>query len=431
MSAIQLRVYVSFSTGPLAEPAWENISPWVQEYSKTVGRSHALDDMEAGRATLVLDNRDRRFDPSNVDSPYYPGVKSMRQIKVEVVFNGITYPRFRGYVDDWPQEFTVGDQWTPLHCTDGFKLLNKARLTLPFTPYTDRTMTTDEIVGWVLDHLQDVSWPLADRNLIAGAFTAFLSADVDASPLQILQDMAHVEFGAVFMSAAGAVTFIPHNALFDEPYLSPEAVYGNTDADGELPYKNVTLLNDEQHLYNQTLIAPTGIGAASEVGSDTNPDQQVVSDLKDQASIDDYMTSKLSLSLPLISLGNADSLGYALLTEYKQERLYISELANDWTGDEDVMTQLLARDLMDRVTVNHQPALGGGSLIAGDYHIERVDEHWVAEDDAADGIWEATWGLMPSRLSGVIDPDTAPPIDSVLYLRETLTLSEAFAQSLS
>ena len=58
------------------------------------GRSYELDRQEAGTLQLVLDNRNRYFDPSYVSGPYYGLLKPMRRIRVYCTWKGVTYYLF-------------------------------------------------------------------------------------------------------------------------------------------------------------------------------------------------------------------------------------------------------------------------------------------------------------------------------------------------
>ena len=60
------------------------------------GRPDVLDPVRAGRANIVLQNRDGLLDPLNTSSPLYPGVEPARTIKV--YGDGIQV--FEGTVDD-------------------------------------------------------------------------------------------------------------------------------------------------------------------------------------------------------------------------------------------------------------------------------------------------------------------------------------------
>ena len=65
MSEPTFTVRIAFASDPLdASPSWTTVSG-VRRISISRGRNHELDRMEAGRATVVLDNRSGDFWPDN------------------------------------------------------------------------------------------------------------------------------------------------------------------------------------------------------------------------------------------------------------------------------------------------------------------------------------------------------------------------------
>jgi hypothetical protein len=89
-------VYVdvtSYTRLPLAEGGGINISKGRQDQYGTVAEA---------RLSLTLINLDGRFTPGNVSSPYYPNVKKGRRIRISDTWNGVTYYRFTGFIDEWP-----------------------------------------------------------------------------------------------------------------------------------------------------------------------------------------------------------------------------------------------------------------------------------------------------------------------------------------
>lgn len=58
------RLEVAFDTQPGDIPIWTDITEYARGLNTVRGRSRELDRYQAGRLTAVLDNRDRRFDPS-------------------------------------------------------------------------------------------------------------------------------------------------------------------------------------------------------------------------------------------------------------------------------------------------------------------------------------------------------------------------------
>jgi hypothetical protein len=100
-------VYIAFTDGPyVASPAWTEVTTYVRGLSIHRGRSSEFDQFDTGTAQLVLDNRDRRFDPFYTSGPYYTKLTPRRQIRVVGQIGGSTYEVFRGYIAGWPVEWT-------------------------------------------------------------------------------------------------------------------------------------------------------------------------------------------------------------------------------------------------------------------------------------------------------------------------------------
>jgi len=119
------KVEIAFDDGPyVASPTWTDVTSYVRSMSTDRGRS---DDWETfyGSASLVLDNRTRRFDPFYTSGPYYGKLLPRRQIKISAVYGGTTYPVFRGYIAGWPPVWTDAgkDSTVSLSCFDAMGLL--------------------------------------------------------------------------------------------------------------------------------------------------------------------------------------------------------------------------------------------------------------------------------------------------------------------
>jgi hypothetical protein len=83
-----------------------------------------------GSATVVLSNRDRRFDPFNASGPYYGNLLPRRQIRIRATYAAITYDVFRGFISGWPPEWTDAgyDSTVTLSCFDALQLLGSSSL---------------------------------------------------------------------------------------------------------------------------------------------------------------------------------------------------------------------------------------------------------------------------------------------------------------
>jgi len=126
-----ITVEVAFASDALdTTPTWTDITAYVQSGSIKFGRSNEFDEFQAGRATLVLNNRDRRFDPFYTSGPYYGNLKARKQLRIRTTWNSTTRTQFVGFVTGWGVAPEVGGNstWT-LEAYDGLAYL--ARVDLP------------------------------------------------------------------------------------------------------------------------------------------------------------------------------------------------------------------------------------------------------------------------------------------------------------
>jgi hypothetical protein len=104
-----------------------------------------------GSATVVLDNRSRKYDPFNTSSPYNGKLTPRRQIRITATFGGSTYSVFRGFVDGWPAQWEEAgkDSTVTLSCFDALQLL--ASNTLPADWSRKYILTTAPRHYWPCD----------------------------------------------------------------------------------------------------------------------------------------------------------------------------------------------------------------------------------------------------------------------------------------
>jgi hypothetical protein len=124
------KVYVAFDDGPyVLSPTWTEITTSVRSMSTDRGRGGDWDNF-SGSATVVLNNRERLYDPFYTSGTYYGKLLPRRQIKIEATYAGYTYPIFRGFIDGWPPTWTDagGDSTVTLSCYDAMQLLAQVQL---------------------------------------------------------------------------------------------------------------------------------------------------------------------------------------------------------------------------------------------------------------------------------------------------------------
>lgn len=134
VTGLSVTVEVAFATDPGDTPVWDDVTPYLRQFTVHRGRADELSAFSPGQATIVLTNEDRRFDPTYTSSPYSPNVVPMRRIRVRAVYSGTTYDVFNGYVTNWRQTYQPPQAAEcAVEATDAFKVL--ANVELPGSVY--------------------------------------------------------------------------------------------------------------------------------------------------------------------------------------------------------------------------------------------------------------------------------------------------------
>lgn len=122
---VTITVEVAFATAPLATvPTWTDVSDYVRDIRIDRGRSDEFSQFGPGTASVTFSNRDRRFDPTFAAGPYFGNLLPMKKIRIRATYSAVTYDRYVGFVQGWPQdyEFTF-DSTVTVNCVDASRFL--------------------------------------------------------------------------------------------------------------------------------------------------------------------------------------------------------------------------------------------------------------------------------------------------------------------
>lgn len=116
------RIQALYSTEPVASPPdWQYVPEGnIRSWTVTRGRDSELAEIDAGTASVVIDNTDRTFDPTeNTD------VGPMNRWWLRVQFDGTTEDVFVGYAESYDQQWPGkgADAVTVVSLVDEFKVL--------------------------------------------------------------------------------------------------------------------------------------------------------------------------------------------------------------------------------------------------------------------------------------------------------------------
>lgn len=128
--AYALRVYVAFDGPYAADPAWLEVTEFVdqnQNVTITPGRADGLSDANATTCTLTVDNSDGRWTASNPSGAWYGQIRKGCHLRVDILpLSGVVSRRFTGYITSLPTTIAGHYAQAQISASDVFVLLTRA-----------------------------------------------------------------------------------------------------------------------------------------------------------------------------------------------------------------------------------------------------------------------------------------------------------------
>lgn len=340
-----------------------SISRGVSRFDGVYGRA------EAGTAQVLLDNRDGRFDPGNLDGPYVVAgasqVRPMRAFRLRADGHDL----WRGFADAWDLEYPLGgnDATCLLRGTDGTKVLSG--FDAPEQGSQGAGETTGARIARVLDH---AGWPEADRELATGLLTVEPTTLAQPAWSEIVLT-SDTELGEVYFDGAGKFVFRDQQAPMVEPRSTSAQASFADDGTG-LPYTQVGVASDDAQLAN--LVRIDGPGVTTE---------QVAEDASSQAAylVRSFVRTDLLMRTDAVALAYAEYVLYLLASlEPRFDWLIVDPRADP----ENLYPQVLGRELGDRIAITFGPP--GMAPVTRECFVRGIAHTF---DTAA---WVTTWALQ-------------------------------------
>ena len=365
-----LTVQVAFTTDPYdVVPTWSEIQRDVRRITIQRGRSHELNRIEAGVATIELDNMQGNYWPKNVAGLYTPNVKPGKRINIRGHYNAVDYDLYTGYCEDWtPRWLSKSGGLIPLmELTSSDITANLARVEINNAGYAA------ELSGTRVDNVLDYLSANIGRDLDAGQSTMQATgALVEANVMEHLFLLQKSELGIIYSAGDGDVQFEDrhHRLLHHQVSL---ATFG--DDLGENHYHGMEPKFGDDYIYNDIRITREG-------GT-----QQATSDATSQT---DYGIRSLSFTGLLMTTDNeANDQANYLIKRYKDPALAPRKL--EVIGERDpaaLWPKLLGYEISDRITLRRNEA-----DIDEDYYIEGISHNI----DRVNGTWDVQWDLSDAE----------------------------------
>jgi len=237
---------------------YANVTNSTTQVSIRRGRRDQGDQFVAGTMTFTIFDVDGIFNPFDDTGPYYntpealPGLAPLRQVYF-VRYDASNNPEylFRGRVVNYDYNFNLGGLDTvTVYCSDDFYLLGQT--------YMDElnvtVQTSGQRITTVLD-LPEVDYPTgAARNINAGTVdlghNAAFTVPAGTNALNYLTQINQTaEFGRLFMSRDGVLTFTPRVSQT----LSGSVADFHDDGTG-IPYDNLGITFEADAVTNRVYI---------------------------------------------------------------------------------------------------------------------------------------------------------------------------------
>jgi len=363
-------------TATLSNEVWTDITAYARSLSTRRGASRAEGPVlrfEAGTMTLMLDNSDRRFDPTNLAGPYVAAgitqVTPMRQIRVTAAYAGTAFPIFTGYADEWDISYDEPAYSTcTLTATDATKVLsNHDRVAL------GSPVGAGELSGARVHRVLDsVAWPLGLRDIDAGNST-LQGTTMDRSGWEELLKVQDSEIGQLFVDSRGYVVFRSRRApLTDTKSAVSQGTFG--DAAGQIPFVAANTTYDDTALNN--LVRVSNVGGTQQTAADLTSQEQYLIHTFDRTD--------------LILQTDDEAASYAgfVLYQTKDPELRFTSMTVAGHDDPDALfPHMLGREVGDRITLTRSPP-GGGSFSRDGFIVG------IAHEVSGPNEWRTTWTLQ-------------------------------------
>lgn len=336
----------------------EDITTYAQSVAVNRGRNPNQNSIQAGSATVVLNNNDRRFDPINEDSPYWDittaasGVQPRRFVEIlcegERIFVGAISAITISYVGDYST--------CTIEAADDFTRLANMTIEDALTPIVQ---VSGNRVTTILD-LPEVDYPADQRNIaLGGNNLQALLVDASTNILTYLQSCALSDQALLFMSRDGVITYTdPLGTVFNSDVA---AIFTDTITGlDQILYTGISTITDSSFLYNKIIANKQG-------GADV-----VADDATSQAT---YGISTLALTNLLLN-DDADvtALSTTLLGRYKDPVYRFDDLQFTSNGiDADQRTLLNTLEIGDNIQIIRTFATGSPLTVELYYQVDRLN----------------------------------------------------------
>jgi hypothetical protein len=289
MTVPVVNAYINFSTGPSFAQAMilgsgildtnvladsvaviVDVSSQINRIETNRGRTALSDQFQTGAMTLRIVDQNGDFNPQNPSSPYFTLLTPMKKVQITATYSGITYPIFSGFITSYVTTYPENSGFdevaiTTIQAVDAFRLAQLAQIS------TVTGASAGDLSGTRINEILDeIDWPLSQRDIDAGLTTLQADPGTNRTALQALQIATESEYGAIYVDA-------DNNFVFQDRGVTAGSIGGTptvfADDGSGIDYFDATWTLNDVLVFNKATI--TRVGGSPQVALN-------------QASIDKY-----------------------------------------------------------------------------------------------------------------------------------------------
>lgn len=227
------------------------------------GRNRILNKFEAGTASIVLEDANGDWVPTNTSSPYYGKLVPLRKIRIWADYNSVRYYLYSGYITSYDTNFKVGiDQISTvtLQCVDAFRLFSNVAIS------TVAGTSAGQTTGARMNNLLDIpTFPTSMRVIDTGDSTVQADPGTERDLLNALQTIENSEFGGFYIDPEGNATFLSRNTVAEK---ADQTATDFADDGTGISYQAIDFAYDDTLIFNDVTV--NRVGGTAQTVQDTS-----------------------------------------------------------------------------------------------------------------------------------------------------------------
>jgi len=231
------------------------------------GRNRILNKFEAGSATIVLEDTNGDWVPTNTSSPYYGKLVPLRKIRIWADYDSgsgtVRYYLYSGYITSYDTNFQVGVEGlssVTLQCVDAFRLFSNVAIS------TVAGTSAGQTTGARMNNLLDIpTFPSSMRVIDTGDSTVQADPGTQRDLLNALQTIENSEFGGFYIDPEGNATFLSRSTLAQK---ADQTATDFADDGTGISYQNIDFAYDDTLIFNDVTV--NRVGGIAQTVQDTS-----------------------------------------------------------------------------------------------------------------------------------------------------------------